>query len=139
RRPGSSQRPRGDDVATEGRSRSWWGWGWSDEALTDDECSAQVAGLGGPADAPLPVPGVADLDLPTPRVSPPDSLAPFCSSDPLERAGHTYGKAFRDVVRALHGDVSSAPDVVARPRSEDDVVAVLDWAGDADVAVVPYG
>jgi alkyldihydroxyacetonephosphate synthase len=72
-------------------------------------------------------------------VSPPDALAPICSSAPLERAAHTYGKAFRDVVRALHGDLSAAPDVVARPRTEDDVVAVLDWAGSEGIAVVPYG
>ncbi|MBS1838700.1 MAG: FAD-binding oxidoreductase, partial [Actinobacteria bacterium] len=54
-------------------------------------------------------------------------------------ASHARGKAYRDVIRALHGVLGAAPDVVLRPRDEADVVAVLDWATDADVAVVPYG
>ncbi|MFE2146716.1 FAD-binding oxidoreductase, partial [Streptomyces sp. NPDC059456] len=51
----------------------------------------------------------------------------------------TYGKAYRDVVRALRGDLEAAPDQVAFPRREQDVVDVLDWAAGADVVVVPYG
>jgi alkyldihydroxyacetonephosphate synthase len=119
--------------------RSWWGWGTVDAAVPDAEC-AKLGGLlpGLPA-YPLPVPAVADLDLPAPRVAPPDSLAGCCSTRPDDRAGHTYGKAYRDVVRALRGDVAAAPDVVAYPRTEAEVADLLDWAGTAGVAVVPYG
>jgi len=42
-------------------------------------------------------------------------------------------------VRGARGDFSPAPDQVAFPRNEDDVAAVLDWCGSADVAVIPYG
>ncbi|MFF6908912.1 FAD-binding oxidoreductase [Streptomyces sp. NPDC012389] len=73
------------------------------------------------------------------RVSAPATLAHLVSSAPAERAAHTYGKAFRDVVRALYGDMAAAPDPVARPRDERDVVDLLEWAAGADVAVVPYG
>jgi len=59
--------------------------------------------------------------------------------DVAARAAHTYGKAFRDVVRALRGDLSNAPDVVAHPATEADVAAILDWAATAGAAVVPYG
>ena len=33
--------------------------------------------------------------------APPAALAPLCSTAPRDRAGHTYGKSFRDVVRGL--------------------------------------
>jgi alkyldihydroxyacetonephosphate synthase len=117
--------------------RSWWGWGTTDRALPDDECAAYAAALPGLPDRPRPVPAVTDLELPAPRITPPGSL-PF-SADPAVRASHTLGKAYRDVVRALAGDLAGAPDAVASPRTEADVVAVLDWAGSAGVAVVPYG
>jgi alkyldihydroxyacetonephosphate synthase len=68
----------------------------------------------------------------------PDSLAHLVSAEPADRAGHTYGKAYRDVVRALHGDLSAAPDLVAFPRTEAQLVDLLDWAGSRNVAVIPY-
>jgi len=88
--------------------------------------------------APLPVPRVEDLGLRAPRVAPPGALAKVCTTDPAERAGHSLGKAYRDVVRALRGELNP-PDFVAFPESEADIVALLDWAGEADVAVIPYG
>lgn len=119
--------------------RSWWGWGRTAEALSDADCVATAALLGGlPAD-PRPVPRLTDLVLPPPRVTPPPSLAPRFSSAPPDRAAHTYGKAYRDVVRALSGDLAAAPDHVAFPRGEDEIADILDWAGEHQVAVVPYG
>ena len=117
--------------------RSWWGWGTTDRALGDDECVAAAAGLPGLRARPIPVPLVADLELPAPRIAVPTSLP--ASAAPDVRAGHAHGKAYRDVVRALAGDLRTAPDAVAVPRTEADVVQLLDWAGSAGVAVVPYG
>ncbi len=128
-----------DHVSSEPRTRSWWGWGWEDQALTDAECTALGGLVPGLPDTPLPVPRVTDLDLPAPRAAVPAALDAICDSSPEARAAHARGKAYRDVIRALHGDVGAAPDVVLRPRDEADVVAVLDWASDADVAVVPFG
>ncbi|MET0763446.1 MAG: FAD-binding oxidoreductase [Blastococcus sp.] len=116
--------------------RSWWGWGRVDQALPDDECVALAALLPGLPDRPRPVPRLADVALPEPRIQPPASLP--VSLDHAHRAAHTYGKAYRDVVRALSGDLP-APDAVAYPRTEDDVVDLLDWASGAGVAVVPFG
>lgn len=121
------------------RTRSWWGWGWVEEALPDDACSAYGALVPGLPERPRPVPRVEDLDLPDPRIRPPGALGPITTTAAPDRAAHTYGKAYRDVVRALDGDMGAAPDVVAHPATEADVVRVLDWAGDARVAVVPYG
>lgn len=61
------------------------------------------------------------------------------SADVLERASHAYGKSYRDVVRALHGRIDHPPDLVARPRSEAEVVAVLDWCGERRAAAIAYG
>jgi alkyldihydroxyacetonephosphate synthase len=121
------------------RERSWWGWGWTDQALADADCIALAAGLPGPAGKPRRVPSLADLPLRGPRVAAPSSLAGCVSETPGERIRHTYGKAYRDVVRALSGDLAAAPDLVACPRSERDVVDVLDWASSAGIAVVPFG
>ena len=80
-----------------------------------------------------------DLSLPTPRVTPPPSLAGICSVDLADRAGHAYGKSFRDIVRAHRGQLDHPPDVVAFPRDERDVVDLLDWCTGAGVAAIPYG
>jgi alkyldihydroxyacetonephosphate synthase len=125
------------------RRRSWWGWGWEDEALSPEQVAslgAAVAGRLGLSDvSPRPAPSLSSLDLPTPRVTPPRALAEICSSDTEDRAGHAYGKAFRDVVRAFAGRLDHPPDVVAFPRDEAEVADVLDWCADSNAAVVPYG
>jgi alkyldihydroxyacetonephosphate synthase len=117
--------------------RSWWGWGTTDRALPDDECVALAALVPGLPDRPRPVPRLPDLVLPAPRADPPSGLP--VTTDSAARAAHTYGKAYRDVVRALSGDLRGAPDAVAFPAAEDDVVRLLDWAASAGVAVVPFG
>ncbi len=125
------------------RSRSWFGWGWSDEALTAaqvDDLGALVAGRIGAAPSRTPPPSVGEIVLRPDRIGPlPAALAEFCSSAPLDRAAHTYGKAFRDVARAYARRWENPPDVVARPRSEQEVIDILEWASSEDVAVVPYG
>ncbi|TFV51783.1 FAD-binding oxidoreductase [Blastococcus sp. TF02A-35] len=118
-------------------TRSWWGWGSTDQALPDEECVALAGMVPGLPDRPRAVPDVRDLVLPPSRVGPPPSLP--VTTDPAARAAHAYGKAYRDVVRALSGDLRGAPDAVAHPRGESDVVDLLDWAGDAGVVVVPFG
>ena len=125
--------------------RTWWGWGTEDQVVEGDALRSIAAAIkrrpgfesldGDVADPPDP----ADLDLPPVRVEPPAALARLCSAEPYDRAAHTYGKAFRDVVRALAGDVADAPDLVCRPASEDDVVALLDWCSSAGIAAIPYG
>ncbi|MDX3503771.1 FAD-linked oxidase C-terminal domain-containing protein [Streptomyces sp. ATCC51928] len=126
----------GADIAP---ARSWWGWGDPGQALPDAECAELAALVPGASGTAQPIPSIASLELPPVRVSAPRTLAHLVSGDPADRAGHTYGKAFRDVVRALHGDLAAAPDLVAFPREERDVVDLLDWAAASDVAVIPYG
>jgi alkyldihydroxyacetonephosphate synthase len=84
-------------------------------------------------------PKLQDLKLRPPRIAPPASLSLLCSSDAQDRAWHTYGKSYPDYVRGLEGDYAVAPDVVAYPRTDTDVTALLDWAGNVGAAVIPFG
>ncbi|MEN8183983.1 MAG: FAD-binding oxidoreductase, partial [Myxococcota bacterium] len=119
-------------------------WGWGVEGAGPD--AAQQAGIArtlgerfGLELAAVPPPRLDEIKLPAPRLAAPDSLAGLCSSDPYERASHTYGKSFRDVVRALRRDFACAPDLVAFPEGEDDVRRLLDWCTEIGAAVIPYG
>ncbi|MEU7111448.1 FAD-binding oxidoreductase [Streptomyces sp. NPDC046182] len=121
------------------RTRSWWGWGWADAHPDDAECAAMGALLPGTLARPLPVPRVGDLRIANPAVEPPASLAHLVDTHPRQRAAHAMGKAYRDVVRALRGRPGRIPDLVARPTDDREVADLLDWAGERQVAVVPYG
>jgi alkyldihydroxyacetonephosphate synthase len=120
-----------------------WGWGGpDDEPLAAElaEAGPLVAAATGVAvqapETPAPAP-----DLPPSRrlASLPRSLRAMASDDPLDRARHGTGRAYRDLVRGLRGQVDSPVDLVLRPRSEQDVVDLLDWATAGRVPVVPYG
>jgi alkyldihydroxyacetonephosphate synthase len=125
------------------RRRSWWGWGWEDERLTAEQAGNLAAALStrpgfGERTVASP-PRLEDIELPPPRVQPPVSLSSICSTAPHDRAGHTYGKSYRDTVRAFGGDLSPAPSLVAFPRNEREVIDVLDWCASTGSAAVPYG
>ena len=119
-----------------------FGWGREGEGLTSAEETfvfERIEQRFGPlADGEVKPPRLEDLKLESPRLNPPASL-PFCSTALYDRAAHTYGKSFPDYVRGLVGDYSNAPDVVAYPRTEEEIVAVLDWAGGAQASVTPFG
>jgi alkyldihydroxyacetonephosphate synthase len=125
------------------RRRSFWGWGWIDAGPTDDHARAigqLIAARFGTTPGELaPPPSIDAIALPAPRLGPPAALAALCSQAPFDRASHTYGKSFRDVVRALRGDFRAAPVVVAFPTSEADVTALLDWCAAARAIAIPYG
>jgi len=92
----------------------------------------------GSAEPEAPVP-LSELELPPPRLQPPAALTGMCSCDTYERALHAYGRSYRDTVRAFRGAFEHPPDVVARPGSEAEVEAVLEWAVGAGAAVIPFG
>lgn len=125
------------------RRRSFWGWGYEDAAVTAEEVDALApavaAMLGVDALTVRRPPSLDDVGLRPPRVAPPPALAPLCSDDPFERAGHTYGKSYRDVVRGFSGSFPSPPDWVACPADEAQVVQLLDWCAESRVAAIPYG
>ncbi|MEC9298876.1 MAG: carboxypeptidase regulatory-like domain-containing protein, partial [Gemmatimonadota bacterium] len=50
-----------------------------------------------------------------------------------------YGRSYRDVVRGGRGEFPNPPDVVAYPRDEDEIAAVLDWCSDQGIVCIPFG
>ncbi|HSJ96587.1 MAG TPA: FAD-binding oxidoreductase [Myxococcota bacterium] len=123
------------------RRRKFWGWGWEDGGPTPEQeqgIARSLAQRFGAVELIAP-PKLGEIALRAPRVKPPEALSAIVSHDPYDRLAHTYGKGYRDVVRALRRNFDPAPDLVAFPADEHDVAAVLDWASGAGVAVIPYG
>jgi alkyldihydroxyacetonephosphate synthase len=125
------------------RVRKFWGWGYDDDQLTPAEQAAvtvrtrELAGREGLT--PGAVPKTSDFDLREPRIEPPAALASRFSTTPHDRLLHAYGRSFPDILRMWMRDVPNPPDLVAFPESEEDIAAVLDWAGGENLAVIPFG
>src|SRR5579859_6966400 len=117
------------------RERSHWGWGYEGKLPDEDARRAlgmQVAAaLGGEPLVPRPLPRIEDVTLRAPRISPPVDMSTTAHAD---RVRHTYGKSYRDIMRALRGDFATAPDAVAYPASEADVASLLAWCASENVA-----
>ena len=84
----------------------------------------------------LPEPGLSEELLGSLRTALGDDAV---LTDDEARRLRTRGKSTPDLLRARSGDLSDAPDVVVRPGSHEDVAAVLAWAVEHHVAVVPFG
>ncbi len=118
-----------------------WGWGGpGDEptAASLEQLAPFVTATTGIA-VQAPESSKAMPDLAAPRRDLPGSLQHLGSGDPTDRARHGIGRAYRDLIRGLRGELPDVPDLVVRPQSEQDVVDVLDWATTQSVPVVPFG
>jgi alkyldihydroxyacetonephosphate synthase len=125
------------------RRLKFWGWGYEDQLLSEAE-AAKVARFvskrtGATPHAYRAPPRLDEIALKPPHVAPPAKLSALVSAAAYDRAAHTYGKSYPDYIRAFARDFAVAPDLVAYPESEADIVALLDWATGADIAVIPFG
>jgi len=120
-----------------------YGWGREGEGMSEDERKFVLGRyrqkFSRDSFDTIVVPSLEDLALPAPRVTVPASLSAFCSSERYDRAAHAYGKSYPDYVRAMHGDYECAPDVVAYPRNENEISAVMDFAGSVGASLTPFG
>lgn len=125
------------------RRTAIWGWGYEDEQPTPEQQQSIAQALAttlGKTDVDLrPMPKVEELELRAPRINPPASLEALCSTTTYDRAAHSYGKACPDLLRAVHREFPNPPDVVAFPKTEDDVIAVLDWCYQVGAVAIPFG
>jgi alkyldihydroxyacetonephosphate synthase len=117
--------------------RRWNGWG--DEGQTyplPDIAAGYLAEQIGPAqqlcDAALTsvVAGV-----PAARHAP----HPLISDDPLARLRHARGQSLPDWIDLRSGQIETFPDAVACPQSEAQVKALLEYAAQNAVRLIPYG
>lgn len=127
------------------RTRSWWGWGYDDGHQPVEAIRAaapaivEQLGFGSPdVEEPALLQDVCAA-LPAPRVPVPAHLKDVVTDDAVERVRHAQGKSYLDTIRAFRGVIEHPVDLVARPRDEQDLEGILEWASGADVAVIPYG
>src|SRR5262252_6786303 len=107
-------------AVTDARLRKFWGWGYEGEGLSDAEIDDigrdMQARFGVEPQAVAGPPGLGSISLPDSQLQAPESLESICSQDLRERAVHTLGKSYDDLVRGIRGEYQHAPDLVAFPR-----------------------
>jgi len=122
---------------------SFYGWGYEGAGPDDAARARLAASLGerfGRSDlAAAPLPRIEEIELPAPRARPPAALAALATAEPWERARHSYGKSYRDAVRAQRRDFRHPPDWIAFPSSEAEVADVLDHCARERLAAVVFG
>jgi alkyldihydroxyacetonephosphate synthase len=125
------------------RRRKFWGWGYEDQGPNLDQQKKMAERMARRFDlgelTVLPHPTEAELNLRPPRVKPPDSLASIFGATAYERALHSYGRGFRDLVRAYRRYYPNPFDLVAYPRDEQDLIRIFEWCDRERIAASPYG
>jgi alkyldihydroxyacetonephosphate synthase len=126
------------------RRRSFYGWGYEDNAASAEEIGwferswSDLFGVD--SFSPVPMPRQDDIEVRACRVTVPATLRACCTDAKHDRLLHSYGRSVHDLARMIHRrDFTNPPDVVAYPRTEGQLRAVLDWCGDAGLAVIPFG
>ncbi len=121
----------------------YWGWGYEGLGLSTSDRDALLHTLateyGVTARGTGKIPALDGMALPPSRLEPPARLASICTQEPYERVLHSFGQSQPDSIRIFAGDFGHAPDVVAYPRDETDVAALLEWAGERGSALIPFG
>jgi alkyldihydroxyacetonephosphate synthase len=80
-----------------------------------------------------------EVELRKARLRAPSGFGDLFSDGHYERVSHSLGKAYRDVVRGFYGKFENPPDLVAFPRDESEIEAVLSWAEAEGAAAIPFG
>eukprot|EP01065_Artemidia_motanka_P019717 TRINITY_DN2352_c0_g1_i1.p1 TRINITY_DN2352_c0_g1~~TRINITY_DN2352_c0_g1_i1.p1 ORF type:complete len:599 (+),score=219.24 TRINITY_DN2352_c0_g1_i1:61-1797(+) len=119
---------------TPNAGRLWWGWGNAKvmRALLAPYASKVQC---------LP-PTVDEVSIRAPRLplsDLPDDLRLICSDNKFERLLHARGRSSPDIIRNSRGSVGNPPDLIAFPRTEGEVLRILQWCSDRGVAVAPFG
>jgi alkyldihydroxyacetonephosphate synthase len=135
--------PPEEEQMADGR-RSFYGWGYADDAASAEEIVwfertwADLFRVDGFDAVPMPTPD--DIVLRASRVMIPAALRACCTTAKYDRLLHSYGRSVHDIARMIHRrDFRNPPDVVAYPRSEDEIRCLLDWCGEAGLAAIPFG
>lgn len=129
----------------------WYGWGAEGQGFDPAgrpglwPYASRHLGIGEDQTPTRPV-DAASIVLPGQRPNPAfareiaAALGPgLWSEAPTDRLVHAYGKSTRDLWRARHGHIASAPDYVLFPETEEQIVAILRAADRCGVVVIPFG
>jgi alkyldihydroxyacetonephosphate synthase len=123
--------------------RKFWGWGYEGDVLAP----AEVRRLEGRWASQFqvnqfertPPPTADEIPLRLPRLPIPARFLHLCTTEPYERLLHSHGYSFLDSVRAFARDFSHPPDVIAYPRTAQDILELLTWCYEVEAAVIPFG
>lgn len=129
------------DTLAHRKKLCFWGWGYADEGLTaaEEAQAATVAAMLGSEHKLGAAPALEDFTLPASKLAAPDNLSFMLSNTPYDRITHGYGKSFADLTRMQMREMQNPPDLVAFPRSEDDISALMDYAAKHGAALIPFG
>jgi alkyldihydroxyacetonephosphate synthase len=119
-----------------------WGWGYEDQAPSRKELEEAAAGIRerfGFGEEPEEPVALEDVEIRASRLKKPSGLGDLFTDDKYERVSRALGKAYRDVVRGFRGEFENPPDLVALPRDESEIEAVLSWCEAEGAAVIPFG
>lgn len=61
------------------------------------------------------------------------------NTDDFSRASHSYGKYYTDLLKLRKGDIPTPPDVVIFPKTDDDIIKILEICNRNKIAVTPFG
>jgi len=131
----------------------WWGWGTFDQDYSLEGRPAFWPTLREWLELPdeaieheIPPVSLDEISLRPPRLDDPvlSSVHKLLGdgvvrTDKRARVEHAYGKSYRDLIRIRAGHIPNPPDAVVYPIDQGQVVSLLAWAADRDVAVVPFG
>ncbi len=131
----------------------WWGWGTLDRTYSLEGRTAFWPALKQWLDLPdeafereIPPVALEEIALRPSRLDDPvfRSLCRLLGegvvrTDARTRIEHAYGKSYRDLVRIRAGYIPNPPDAVVYPADQGQVAALLAWAADRDIAVIPFG
>ncbi len=129
----------------------WNGWGWIDapDVLGDRAGKVwgwmeSVVGI-----SPLPsTPAVPLSEIRLPKVRLGDAAlkrlreltaAERVMTDDFERAMHAKGRSYHDLLHLRAGHIDTAPDAVVYPLTTDETLALVRFADEEGIALIPFG
>lgn len=125
------------------KTRNPLGWGFVEEALNVAEISRLQKTFGRFFDLSKveqqTLPKLEQIRLPPPRLAIAPDCATFASATTYDRVLHAAGRSYRDLVALRSNALTSAPDWVAYPRNQHEVVILLEAADRQNLAVIPFG
>lgn len=126
----------------------WYGWGFANKTFSLDQrpeaWNYLRATLNLRGDESFPPIDFDSIRLRAPRLTPEQltalrQIVAETKTDTRTRILHAYGKSYRDLIRLRRGDIANPPDAVVFPSTEEQVVRVIDYCAQNDIALIPFG